>query len=344
MKKTHLYLLGFLLLGVIASIWFLLFTPISLPNEGYVYYLKPGSSKKLVINELNQQGVIKHPLLFSAFVYMSKNAQLKTGEYRFVKGTTLNSLWKQITTGTGLVYRAFTIVPGWSFIQLRQQLAKTESLRHLTATWDDQQIMLFLGQATSPEGLFFPETYYYTRGIPDLVILKRAHDLMQQRLNEAWRERASTLPYKTPYEALIAASLIEKEAYLDSERPVIGGVLVNRLNNNMLLQIDPTVVYGLGNRYDGKLHKSNLIEDTAYNTYLHKGLPPTPIAIPSMISIQAATNPQKNNYFYFVAKGDGSHQFSSSLAEHNAAVQQAKKSVATSVIPPLNTTVPNETR
>ena len=174
--------------------------------------------------------------------------------------------------------------------------------------------------ALAPEGQFFPETYYYTKGSSDLVILKRAFDLMQSNLKEAWETRSPNLPYKNVYEALIAASLIEKEAYFDAERPVIAGVLVNRIRKNMLIQFDPTVIYGLGLRYNGKIHKQDLLENTPYNTYVHKGLPPTPIAMPGRTSINAALHPDNTDYLYFVARSDKSHQFSKTLFEHQAAV------------------------
>ncbi len=279
-----------------------------------------------MILQLTQQGIIKHPFLFSLFVFPQRNAQLKTGEYLFPNGATLYSIWKQITSGTGLFYHPFSIIPGWSFSQLRHELAQAQGLRHITATLNDQQMMERLGYPhLAPEGEFFPETYYYTKGIPDLVILKRAIDLMQIRLHELWQHRDAELPYKNEYEALIVASLIEKEAYLNSERPMISGVLINRLKKNMLLQCDPTIIYGLGERYDGKIHKENLLEDNPYNTYIHRGLPPTPIAMPSTVSIEAALHPQKNDYLYFVAKGDGSHLFSKTLNEHNIAVDSAIK-------------------
>jgi UPF0755 protein len=176
----------------------------------------------------------------------------------------------------------------------------------------------------APEGEFYPETYYYTRGVADLVILKHAYDLMQSRLNQAWESRLPGLPYQDAYQALIAASLIEKEAHLNQERPIIAGVLINRLRKNMLLQIDPTVIYGMGDRYLGKIYRRDLLDDTIYNTYVHKGLPPTPIAMPSQASIDAAIHPAAHDYYYFVAKGDGSHQFSKSLPEHHRAVQSTK--------------------
>jgi UPF0755 protein len=335
MKKSHFYAIcipGFLVCYFVFVWLYFLFTPVISKKEGYVYYLRPGTSKKAMMAELTQQGIISHPFLYSLFVYPQKNAQLKTAEYFFPKGSTPYSIWKQITSGKGLYYRPFSIIPGWSFNQLRHALSQAQGIRHSTAKLNDNQIMQRLGNSTltpegefSPEGEFFPETYYYTRGISDLVILKHAFNLMQNRLTKAWENRAQKLPYKTAYEALIAASLIEKEAYLNSERPVISGVLVNRLKRNMLLQFDPTVIYGLGQRYDGKIHKENLLDNNPYNTYIHRGLPPTPIAIPSMKSIEAIMHPQQNDYLYFVAKGDGSHQFSKTLTEHNAAVDSAMK-------------------
>lgn len=327
MKKPYVYIIT-CLLGAFASLWvYFLYVPVVSQDSGATYYLRHGTSKKLFVSELTQQGIIHSSALYLLFIYPQINAHLKAGEYFFAKGSTSSSIWKQVTTGTGLLYRQFTIVPGWSFRQLRKQLDQTETLHHYTAELTDQQIMMHLGDASlAPEGEFFPETYNYTRGVPDLVILKRAFDLMQIKLEEAWKNRATGLPYLDSYQALIAASLIEKETYLSTESVIISGVLVNRLRKDMLLQFDPTVIYGLGSRYDGKLHKVNLLEDTAYNTYVHKGLPPTPISMPSMQSIKAALHPQVNDYLYFVAKGDGSHQFSKTLDEHNNAVRKAIQS------------------
>lgn len=303
---------------------YLYFSPVVSNPAGYVYYLKPGTSKSQLQLDLAQEGVIKRPRLFSLFVYTHPNDHLKKGEYFFAKGSTLVSIWKQMTTGTGLYYRSFAIIPGWSFKQLRQELARTETLDQFTAKLTDKQIMAFLGKPDlMPEGQFLPESYYYTRGNPDLVVLKRAFDLMQKQLNDLWSHRASGLPYKNMDEALIVASLVEKEAYLATERPLIAGVIINRINKNMLLQIDPTVIYGMGERYAGKIHKEDLHEDTPYNTYVHKGLPPTPIAMPSLDAIKATLHPAVHDFYYFVAKGDGSHQFSKSLPEHNKAVKDA---------------------
>lgn len=323
MKKSYLHIMGFLTLCLsFVAIWlYVLFTPVVTELGGKVYYLRPGLSKKSVIMQLTQQGIISHPGFLSLYAFFQAS-HLKTGEYLFPKGSTPLSIWRQISSGTGFYYHPFTIIPGWTFKQLCKALANAQGLRHLTTTLTDQQIMERLGYSKiSPEGEFFPETYNYTLGVPDLVILKRALDLMQNKLKIAWQNRNPNLPYPSAYEALIAASLVEKEAYLNSERPIIASILINRLAKNMLLQFDPTVIYGLGDRYDGKIHKANLKEDTPYNTYVHKGLPPTPIAMPSLDSLNAVMHPQETDYYYFVAKGDGSHQFSKNLTEHNAAVK-----------------------
>lgn len=323
MKKSRFYLIGFLFFIVcLVSIWLhFLFSSVISDENGKIYYLHAGAAKKTVIADLAQQGIIRSPWLFAWYAYFHQKDQLKKGEYHFKQGTTPPSIWRQLTTGTGLVYHPLTIIPGWTFAQLRQELLQKTDLQHVTAPLSDRQIMLRLGYPNlAPEGEFFPETYFYTRDSSDFLILKRAFLLMQNKLNAAWQQRAPNLLYKNAYEALIAASLIEKEAFLPSERPIIAGVIINRLKKNMLLQIDPTVIYGLGNRYDGKIHKENLQEDTVYNTYLHKGLPPTPIAMPSLDAILAAIHPQSHDYYYFVAKGDGSHQFSKTLIEHNEAV------------------------
>lgn len=327
MKTSYRYIIGFsvLITCFVCVTLFFLFTSVVPQKTGFAYYVHPGTSKKQVISDLSQQGVIHHPVLYGLYVYthdVFNKTSLKTGEYYFPQGSTPYSIWKQMTNGTGFLYRPFVLVPGWTFKQLRAALLKARGLRHITATFDDKQIMERLGYPNnSPEGNFFPDTYNYTRGDVDLALLKRAFDLMQIKLQEEWGNRATDLPYHNKYEALITASMIEKEGYLDTERPMIAGVILNRINKNMLLQIDATVIYGLGDRYTGKIYKENLIDDTAYNTYLHRGLPPTPIAMPGLSSIKAAMHPQQNNYYYYVAKGDGSHYFSTSLDAHHTAVQ-----------------------
>ncbi len=328
MKKSLSYL-ACLAVALIGVVGYSLFFPTVDQPQGATYYLKPGASKKAVLAELYAQGLIRSTVLLNLYTYSQSDSTLKTGEYLFPAHATPVSIWKQITTGKGLVYHPFTIIPGWTFKQLRQALEKITDLRHSVMLLDDKQVMQKLGQETvSPEGQFFPDTYYYTKGISDWTILKRAYQLMQIKLQAAWLHRDANLPYKSEYEALIAASLVEKEAYLAIERPLIAGVLINRIRKGMLLQFDPTIIYGLGDRYNGKIYKQDLIQDTAYNTYLHKGLPPTPIAMPSLASIDAAMHPAQHDFYYFVAKGNGAHQFSHNLTEHNAAVSSVRKPVS----------------
>ncbi|MBA3660501.1 MAG: endolytic transglycosylase MltG [Gammaproteobacteria bacterium] len=318
-----LVLLGLAML--VSAVFITLSTSRVKPKEGLIFYLRPGLSHKQFVNELADKNIVSSTI-FKIFVELQSQVQLKTGEYLLPEGASAWQIWRQVTTGTGHYYRSFTIIPGWSFAQLRLELAKTESLRQLTKDQPEEVIMDRLGGSyQQAEGVFFPETYLYTRGIADLVILKRAYDLMQLRLQEAWATKDSGLPYQNAYQALVAASLIEKEAYLDTERPLIASVLINRLRKGMLLQFDPTVIYGLKERYQGHITKADLMDPNLYNTYIHKGLPPTPIAMPSYDSIYAALHPAKTNYLYFVAKGDHSHQFSTTLAAHLAAVNFANK-------------------
>jgi UPF0755 protein len=328
MQKKYIIRFSIILISCLISIWlYFLFSTVVTEKNGYVYYLRPGISKRLVIQDLQQRGIITHPTALLIYTLPQKNAALKTGEYHFIKGSTTHSIWKQITTGSGLLYHPFAIIPGWTFKQLRTALMKAEGLRHTTAVMDDKQIMERLGYPNlSPEGEFFPDTYNYTRNDSDFMILKRAFNLMQKKIQELWKNRAAKLPYNNPYDALIMASLIEREAYLDCERPVIAGVLTNRLYNDMLLQVDATVIYGLGDRYTGKIYKQNLLEDTPYNSYLHKGLPPTPIAMPGLASLTAAMHPEQNNFYYYVAKGNGAHEFSMTLDAHKTAVELNQKS------------------
>lgn len=313
----------FLLIALLV-IAFNLFRSVSVPSSGYVYYVQPGASKAQVAADLSAAHVLNNPRFFLFYADLHKTTDLKSGEYLIRQGTSTRGLWLQLSRGTGRYYRAFTIVPGWTFAQVRTALTSNPYLKHTLNTQDDKSVMnLVSGQTMSPEGEFLPETYFYQRNDVDVALLKRAYNLMQTTLSDAWRQREVGLPYTSSYEALIAASLVEREAYLASERPVIAGVLINRLNQHMRLQFDPTVIYGMGDRYTGTITKADLREDTPYNTYVHTGLPPTPIAMPSAGTINAALHPLHHDYLYFVARGDGSHQFSKTLTEHNTAVQNA---------------------
>lgn len=315
----------------IAAVSYVLFYPVKLPGDGTIFYVHPGASRANLVAELSSYQLTHFTPIFDIYT-MLRGKVPKSGEFLFPHGSTPYSIWKQITTGTGRYYREITIVPGDTFQQIKDILQKNPYLKHASATMSDRDLMQLLGDAGHvPEGMFMPETYYFSRGDSDLTILKRAHTLMSQKLSEAWNNRAKDLPYQDAYQALIAASLIEKEAYLAKEQPVISGVLVNRLRKNMLLQFDPTIIYGLGTAYQGKIFKKDLTTDTPYNTYIHRGLPPTPIASPGMNAILAAVHPAQHDYLYFVATGDGSHQFTSTLQDHNQAVEKAaaNKSVNT---------------
>ena len=324
MRRFNRYLLVVVaaLIAIMAVVFYTLFTPVVHSETGYTYNLPIGMGKQSLINDLNQKSLLPSKWVFEIYVLLHPHAELKAGEYFFAKNSTPHSIWRQITTGHGLHYRAFILIPGWTFQQIRNELNKNPQLRHATFTLTEAQIMQQVGApaGVAAEGNFCPETYFYSAGSSDLTILKRAYALMQKKLETFWPERETNLPFNDAYQALIAASLVEKEAHLASERPIIAGVLVNRLNQNMLLQFDPTVIYGMGASYTGKIFKSDLTTDTPYNTYLHKGLPPTPIAMPSESSLMAVLHPAHHDYLYFVAKGDGSHRFSKTLEEHNQAV------------------------
>lgn len=306
-----------------------IFTPVITDEHGYQYTIQPGNSIKTVTADLYYKNIISNRMMFNLLVALRKGGHdIKAGEYLFPKGTTPLKLLNQIVTGSGLVYHQFTIVPGWNMRQLRSALEKESHLSHTVQSLSDAQLMNQLGHPElKPEGQFFPDTYFYAGGSSDLILLKRSFKAMQTKLATAWDGREGGLPFHNSYEVLTAASMIEKETEYDEERPIIAGVIINRLNKNMLLQIDPTVIYGLGTRFNGTIYKRDLLEHTAYNTYVIKGLPPTPISMPGLESIMAVVHPAHHDYLYFVAKHgkDGPHQFSPTLSAHYAAVAVAKR-------------------
>lgn len=326
MKKTILISLLLSILIASAAVTYRLYSPFITEPAGIVFDVPVAMSKSSFAAKLSQYQPKQGSWIFALYVYFHPSERVKTGEYFFPKGASFVDVFHQIVNGKGLYYRPFTIIPGWTFNQIKQTLSQSVGVKQTLSNLTNDQIMQLVSQtAQSPEGQFLPETYFYTKGNSDLYILKKAYELMQQRFATAWAGRDKNLPYQNAYDALIVASLVEKEAYLSAERPIIAGVIINRLRKNMILQIDPTVIYGMGDRYTGKITKQDLREDTPYNTYVHKGLPPTPIAMPSLATIIATLHPAQHNYLYFVARGDGSHQFSSSLSEHNAAVKKAIK-------------------
>ena len=276
--------------------------------------------------QLAQAGVIAHPEIFSWVARIAgKSATLKAGSYTLTASLTPWELLQKLSKGD-VTQNAVIFIEGWNFRQVREALNRESDLRHETQNLSGEEIMAKLGFPDQhPEGRFFPDTYFYTSGMSDLAILRRAHKLMQTHLETVWRERAPNLPYASREEALIMASIIEKETGQAVERPTIAGVFVNRLRMGMLLQTDPTVIYGLGESFDGNLRRRDLLADTPYNTYTRAGLPPTPIAMPSLGALHAALHPADTRALYFVARGKGLHQFSNTLAEHNQAVNRYQR-------------------
>ncbi|WP_201314841.1 endolytic transglycosylase MltG [Dyella sp. EPa41] len=278
-----------------------------------------GSNLRDVVGLLRGQHVTTTgPLYWRVLAEQLRVAgRLHAGEYALTTGMTPRDLLLNMAAGK-VLQRNFTIVDGWTFRDLRQALAKADKLRQDGAGLDDAQLMVKIGApGEMPEGRFLPETYAYVKGDTDLDILRRAHAAMAKMLDTLWAQRDSQVPLATPYDALILASIVEKETGRADERPRIAGVFVRRLQNHMLLQTDPTVIYGMGESYAGNIHKSDLTTDTPYNTYTRQGLPPTPIAMPGKPAIEAALHPAQGSELYFVSRGDGSHVFSSSLDEHN---------------------------
>lgn len=296
-------------------------TPLNLPPQAQEITIKPNSGLKSIANQLVAQQVIPNALPFVILgKVLRKEPYLQAGDYTLNKNVTPYQLLLSLNDGKA-TQGSITFIEGKTFKQMRAKLAKNDSVKTTIADLSDTEVMRIVGKGEKhAEGLFFPETFYFDRNTADTVLLKRAYEIMQAKLAEAWANRASGLPYKNSYEALIMASIVEKETGKASERPMIAGVFLNRLRIGMRLQTDPTVIYGMGDNFDGNIRRKDLSADTIYNTYTRAGLPPTPIAMPGLASIEAALHPEKTKALYFVGKGDGSHAFSNSLVEHNRAV------------------------
>lgn len=260
--------------------------------------------------------------LYQWFKWSGQARQIRAGSYEVHGGITPHELLDKMVRGDQ-VLEQLRLIEGWNWRQLRVAMAAAPALKPKTAAMSDTEVMAALGEpGIAPEGRFFPDTYAYSRGVSDLTVLRRAHEAMRKRLAEAWSRRASGLPLKSADEALVLASIVEKETGAAADRGKVAAVFVNRLRAGMPLQTDPTVVYGLGEAYDGSLHKRDLTTDTPYNTYTRGGLPPTPIAMPGAASLQAALNPAAVKSLYFVSRGDGSSEFSEDLTAHNRAVNK----------------------
>jgi len=296
--------------------------PLNLTQE-QLLDVPSGSSPTGVLNRLQADGVIRDAFLLRLYWRFNLSGQsLHSGEYRMTPGMTAKSLLTQWEKGEVVQY-SLTLVEGWTFRQVRAALGKQAKLEQTLNNMSDAEVMTKLGHPNVfPEGRFFPDTYRYVRGMTDVELLKQAYNRLDEVLEEEWDKRASDVPYVDPYQALIMASLVEKETGVPQERGQIAGVFVRRLQLGMLLQTDPTVIYGLGERYNGKITRAFLKEATPYNTYVISGLPPTPIAMVGREAIHAAMNPVPGNSLYFVARGDGSHVFSADLDAHNAAVKE----------------------
>ncbi len=319
----------FVLLLVAASLgvgaWWLN-QPLALEAASEDLSVEPGTSARGVAQVVSQSGIRVSPTLLYAWFRLSGEArQIKAGSYEVEQGTTPRGLLRKLVRGEEAL-RTLTLVEGWNFRQVREALSRAEQLAPDTAALSDEAIMEKLGRpGVAPEGRFYPDTYSYAKGSSDLKVLARAKRAMDRRLQAVWALRAAESPLKTADEALVLASIIEKETGQAKDRPMIAAVFANRLRMGMMLQTDPTVIYGLGTRFDGNLRKKDLQADTPWNTYTRAGLPPTPIAMPGKEALLSAVAPARTTALYFVARGDGTSQFSTSLEEHNRAVNKYQR-------------------
>lgn len=319
-KKT--LLIGVLVfLGLGFGLTYFAIAPLKLQPKNQEITIQPKSGLRSIAQQLVAQGVLKEPWRFILLAKLLRKEQyLQAGSYTLNKNISPYQLLLSLNHGK-TTQGSITFIEGRTFAQMREKLAVNDAVKQTIGSMSDAEIMRAIGSPYSvPEGLFFPDTFYFDRNSTDIALLKISYSSMQNKLEKAWQGREPGLPYKTPYEALIMASIIEKETGKASERPMIAGVFVNRLRLGMRLQTDPTVIYGMGLRFDGNIRKKDLSVDTPYNTYTRAGLPPTPIAMPGLASIEAALHPANTKALYFVGKGDGSHAFSNNLIDHNRAV------------------------
>ncbi|HKW38037.1 MAG TPA: endolytic transglycosylase MltG [Burkholderiales bacterium] len=319
--KTFLLAVIAAILGVGGWLSWVALSPIDLPARTVDFTIKPGSSLRSATRQLVEAGL---PLNEWEFILLARlngaSGAVKAGSYQVVEGVTPLVLIRKIVRGE--YAQAEIVFPeGWTFRQMRELMGAHQDLKHDTAGLADAEIMRKLGEAgLVPEGMFFPDTYIFAKGSSDLAVLARARHAMKGQLEAAWATRDPGLAVADPYEALILASIVERETGRASDRAMVAGVFANRLRLKMKLQTDPTVIYGMGERFDGNLRKRDLARDTPFNTYTRKGLPPHPIAMPGLASILAVVHPAKTDALYFVSRGDGTSEFSRTLVEHNRAV------------------------
>jgi UPF0755 protein len=326
MKRILLTL--FLLAVAVAAGAFLDFqhyitSPVGEDEESIVYEVRKGASLGVVARELHAQGLIERPLYWKLLARLEgKTRSIRLGEFRLSGAMSPSEILDTLVSGATVQY-SLTVLEGWNFRQLMAAVAAHPQLIATDITQDPDRLMTHLGQpGMHPEGWFYPDTYHFPKGTTDLAFLERAYGIMASTLEQEWSGREPDLPLDSAYEALILASIVEKETAVASERPMIAAVFLSRLRKGMRLQTDPTVIYGMGERFDGNIRKSDLLRDTPYNTYTRAGLPPTPIALPSGAAIHAVLHPAETDALYFVAKGDGSHHFSATYDEHRDAVIQ----------------------
>ena len=297
----------------------------SLPGleQATVIEVQPGSSLTRLGMELQRQGLLRSPRMLNLLArYRGVAGAIKPGEYELTPGMSAAQLLDKLVAGSNVQYR-LTLVEGWTVARALEEIWRANKIKRQLQRYDPPGVASLLGlELDNPEGMLFPDTYFYTAGTTDIELLQRAGQRLQQMLDSAWQARLGALPYENSYEALILASIIEKESSQASERGEIAGVFVRRLEQGMRLQSDPTVIYGMGLAFDGNLTRADLQAETPYNTYRIFGLPPTPIALAGLDSIRASLNPVESDALYFVATGDGGHYFSATLEEHNAAVER----------------------
>ena len=301
--------------------------PLIAPNgQPIEFNIAPGSGLRSAMKQVQAEVIpANHWLMEFLARGMGKGAAIKPGSYRLESGTNPIGLLDQLVRGN-TIKESLTIIEGWTFLQMRAEIAKQKWLKQESANLPVEQLLEKVAPGfPHPEGIFYPSTYVFERGTSDLTIYQQAHQQLMKKLKQSWANRSADLPYDNPYEALIMASIVEKETGKAAERAKIASVFVNRMRRGMLLQTDPTVIYGMGERFDGNIRKQDLQTDTPYNTYTRSGLPPTPIALPGKDAIDAALNPAPGKDLYFVARGDGSSQFSDNLEDHNKAVNKYQR-------------------
>jgi len=298
-------------------------TPLAIPQGGVIFGVPKGATLATVARDLEAAGLIREGRYLQWYGrYTGQANRIRAGEYQLSGELVPDTLLALLVSGKSVSY-SLTLLEGWNIRQVRTAVAANDVLVQTLEGVDDAELMARLGlPGEHPEGRFFPDTYLFTRGMTDLEFLRRAQLKMDEELAATWARRAESVPLASPYEALILASIIERETGQADERPQIGGVFARRLQKGMKLQTDPTVIYGMGERFKGNIRRKDLLEDTPYNTYVHTGLPPTPICMPGRDALLAAVDPAPGKTLYFVARGDGTHVFSATLAEHNAAVRK----------------------